>query len=104
MFSGSVDAGFVLALLLHHGDLEPDCVGASTRGAYVRDENTSARLCAKNAGGGGLCARGAYLRDTTVNLYARVLYLCWLITCCFHVCQHQIFRASAEDIPGSCKH
>ena len=37
------------------------------RGAYVRDKNTSARLCAKNAGGGGgLCAGGAYLCDTTV--------------------------------------
>ena len=38
------------------------------RGAYARDENTSARLWAKNAGG-GLCAKGgggAYLRDTTV--------------------------------------
>ena len=34
----------------------------------MRDKNTSARLCAKNAGGGGggLCARGAYLCDTTV--------------------------------------
>ena len=30
-------------------------------GAYVRDKNTSARVCTKNAGGGG-----AYLRDTTV--------------------------------------
>ena len=28
-------------------------------GAYARDKNTSAGLCAKNAGGGGgLCARG----------------------------------------------
>ena len=26
-FSSSVDAGFVLALSFHHGDLEPDCVG-----------------------------------------------------------------------------
>ena len=51
MFSGSVDAGFVLALPFHHGDLDPDCVEASTRGAYARDENTSARLCPKNAGG-----------------------------------------------------
>ena len=39
MFSGSVDAGFVLALPFHHGDLEPDCVGVSMRegeggGAY----------------------------------------------------------------------
>ena len=31
MFSGSVGAGFVLALPFHHGDLEPDCVGVSTR-------------------------------------------------------------------------
>ena len=36
--SGSVDAGFVLALPFHHGDLEPDCVEVSPRG------------------GGGLCA------------------------------------------------
>ena len=37
-------------------------------GAYAHDKNTSARLCAKNAGGGGAYARGgAYLRDTTVN-------------------------------------
>ena len=28
----SVDAGFVLALPFHHGDLEPHCVGVSTRG------------------------------------------------------------------------
>ena len=32
MFSGqSVNAGFVLALPFHHEDLEPDCVGVSTR-------------------------------------------------------------------------
>ena len=29
--SGSVDAGFVLALPVHHRDLEPDCVGVSMR-------------------------------------------------------------------------
>ena len=35
--SGSVDAGFVLhALLFHHGDLEPDCIGVSTRGERAR--------------------------------------------------------------------
>ena len=57
MFSGSVDACFVLALPFHHGDLEPDCVGVSSMtGAYARDKNTSARLCSKNAG--GLCTRG----------------------------------------------
>ena len=34
-------------------------------GAYARDKNTSARLCAKNAGG-AYARGGAYLRDTTV--------------------------------------
>ena len=33
MFSGSVYAGFVLALSFNHEDLEPDCVEVSTRGA-----------------------------------------------------------------------
>ena len=32
MFNGSVDPGFVLALQFHHRDLEPDCVGVSTKG------------------------------------------------------------------------
>ena len=32
IFSSSVDAGFVLALPFHYGDLESDCVGVSTRG------------------------------------------------------------------------
>ena len=31
VFSGSVDAGFVLVLPFHHRDLEPDCVGVLTR-------------------------------------------------------------------------
>ena len=31
MFSGSVDADFVLALPFHHRDLQPDCVRVSTR-------------------------------------------------------------------------
>ena len=49
------------------GDLEPDCVGVSTREGG--DKNTSARLCTKNAGGGGAYARGgAYLWDTTVYI------------------------------------
>ena len=30
--SGSVDAGFILALPFDHGDLEPDCVEVSTQG------------------------------------------------------------------------
>ena len=58
MFSGSVDAGFVLALSFHHRDLEPDCVEVSMRGAYVQDKNTSVRLSAKNAGGAYICAMG----------------------------------------------
>ena len=33
--SGSVDAGFVLALPFHHGDFEPDCVGVLTRGGVL---------------------------------------------------------------------
>ena len=68
MFSSSVNAGFVLALPFHHGDLKADCVGDSMRvggGAYARDENTSARLCAKNARETCLQER-AYLWDTTV--------------------------------------
>ena len=51
MFSGSVDACFVLALPFQHRDLEPDCVSFDEGGAYAQDKNTSARLCAKNAGG-----------------------------------------------------
>ena len=53
MFSGSVNADFVLALPFHHGELEPDSVGVSTGGLMQ--------------GGGGAYARwGAYLRGTTV--------------------------------------
>ena len=52
MLSGSVDACFVLALPFQPGDFEPDCVSFDEGGgAYVQDKNTSARLCAKNAGG-----------------------------------------------------
>ena len=39
---------------------------SSSGGAYARDKNTSAGLCAKNAGGGAYARGGAYLRDTTV--------------------------------------
>ena len=52
--SGSVDAGFILVLPFQNRDLGLT-VEVSTRGAYVRDKNTSARLCAKNAGGGHIC-------------------------------------------------
>ena len=36
MLSSFVDADFVLALPFHHGVLEPDCVGVSTRGGGSR--------------------------------------------------------------------
>ena len=65
MLSGSVDAGFVLVLPFHYRDLEPDCVGVSAKGeeAYVRDKNTIARLCAKNAGG-RLCMGGLAVKNS----------------------------------------
>ena len=53
MFSGSVDTGFVLALLFHHGDLEPDCVEVSTRGGRVLSLHLFT-LCEEDAGI-GLC-------------------------------------------------
>ena len=56
-----MDAGFVLALPFHHRDLEPDYVGFDEMGggeAYAWDKNTSAKLCAKIVGGGGLYTRG----------------------------------------------
>ena len=51
-------------------------------GAFARDKNTSARLCANNAGGGGGGGGGlmrvgggggggAHLRDTTVLRFSR---------------------------------
>ena len=66
-----MDAGFVPALPFHHGYLEPDCVERGG-GAYAWDKNTSARLCAKNAGG-AYARGGAYLRDTTV-CFSEVIY------------------------------
>ena len=80
-----MDAGFVLALPFHHGDLEPDYVRASTRGAYARDENTSARLCAKNTGG-AYAQGGAYLRDTTV----------------FHLFDSHLVNVSLVEIHSEC--
>ena len=70
-----MDAGFIPALPFHHGYLEPDCVerwGGGGGGAYVRNKNTSARLCAKNAGG-AYARGGAYLRDTTVYPFVYLL-------------------------------
>ena len=54
MFSGSVDAGFVLALPFHHRDLEPDCVGVSTRvgrGRGVTERKARGRIDATEASG-----------------------------------------------------
>ena len=50
MFSGSVDADFVLALLFHHGDLEP---GVSTRmGIKIPPQDFALNM----RGGGGVFA------------------------------------------------
>ena len=43
---------------------------SSSGRAYARDKNTSAGLCAKNAGG-AYARGGVYLRDTTVHV-------CWV--------------------------
>ena len=63
-----MDAGFVLALPFHHGDLEPDCVEVSTGWAFVRGIKIPPQVSTKNAGGvyaqgGGIVAR--QLRDST---------------------------------------
>ena len=50
------------------GDLELDCVGVSTRGGGG-DKNTSARLCTKNAGGGGLMHEGVHICGTLRYIY-----------------------------------
>ena len=68
-----------LCLPFHHWDLEPDCVGASTRGAYARDENTSARLWAKNAGGpmrkgGHICGTLQYVKWCMKSTYICILF------------------------------
>jgi len=61
--SWSVDAGFVLVLPLHHGNLELDSVGVLMKDhvailvawpwleAYLRDKNTGARSSTENVGG-----------------------------------------------------
>ena len=57
MFSGSLDAGFVLALPIHHRDLEPDCGGRGglMRGIKIPPQDFALKM---QGGGGGLCARG----------------------------------------------
>ena len=58
---------------------------SSSGGAYARDKNTSAELCAKNAGGGGgLCAKGGvfagHYGSITICLYRRHTLHCFPMT------------------------
>jgi len=75
ILSCSVDAGFVLALPLHHGDLELDSVGVLAKsylkillllwyhghglGAYLRGENSCARTTCR-----GLICEGGHICGT----------------------------------------
>ena len=71
MYSGSVDAGFVLALPFHH--LEPDCIGVSMRGeayawAYVWDKIDPQDFALKMQGGlmrevGRICGTLRYNKE-----------------------------------------
>ena len=60
LLSWSVDAGFVPALPLYHGDIELDSVGVSTKNhfaifhgwrTYLQDKSTCARTSTENVGG-----------------------------------------------------
>ena len=62
--SGSVDAGFVLALPFHHGDLEPDCVEVSTRGGLMRGMKIPLHDFALKMQGGGLMREGGRICGT----------------------------------------
>ena len=60
---------FVLALPFHHGDLELDGVGVSTREGVMREIKTppSATICTKNAGGEGrICRTLRYLKENNL--------------------------------------
>ena len=65
MFSGSVDASFVLALPFHHGDLEPDC-RSFDKGGLMCGIKIPLQDFALKMQGGLMRKGGAYLRDTTV--------------------------------------
>ena len=66
MFSGPVDAGFILALLFHHGDLNLTVYKLRPEG-LMRGMKIPPQDFALKMQGGGLCVKGgAYLRDTTV--------------------------------------
>ena len=71
MFSGSVDAGFVLALPFHHGDLEPDCRGFDEGGLMCGIKILLQDFALKMQGGSA--RGGAYLRDTIDTVYSNIL-------------------------------
>ena len=51
---------------------------SSSGGAYARDKNTSAELCAKNAGGGRICGTLRYMElYGTTNNVNRMIYMCY---------------------------
>ena len=56
MFSGSVNAGFILALPFHHGKLEPDYVGVLTGELMCGIKIPLLDFALKMQGGGGLFA------------------------------------------------
>ena len=76
MFSGSVD---MLAMFLHcHSNTETlnlTVFEFRRGGTYLWDKNTSARLCAKNAGGEG----GGHICGTLRYLDCRCLFAIYLI-------------------------
>ena len=74
MFSGSVNAGFILALPFHHGKLEPDYVGVLTGELMCGIKIPLLDFALKMQGGG-------YLRDTTANVTGQLPLPCSLATC-----------------------
>ena len=73
MFSGSVDAGLVLALPFQHGDLEPDCVGVSTRGGLMCGIKIPPQDFVLKMQGGLICGTLRYVAAPDRNL---ILFCC----------------------------
>jgi len=91
--SCSVDAGFVLALPLHHGGLELDSVGVAIlvarpwlRGAYLQDKTTCARTLTENVGVGLYAKGGLYAGHYSIHSSYSVTctLLCFIHICTFH--------------------
>ena len=112
-----MDAGFILALPLHHWDLELDSVGVSTKsylkimcyidsiaihgwGAYARDKNTCARTLAENVGrvGGGLYSKAAYTQDTMVQLTHTHIVSCSALPIWYNGSKHVAIRSWVQAI------